>query len=271
MAMTEWIDNYPGFPEGIGGSELGELMVKQAQRFGAEVTYGNITSVTNESGRFEIQTDGETALCRAFVIATGATPLELGAPGESELRGRGVSYCAVCDGNFFAGQPVVVIGGGDSAVEEAVYLSKMCAKVTIIHRREKLRAKKTAVEAAQAKQNIEFALNSTVVEVTGDKEVTGVKIKNTVSGEISDVPCSGAFFYVGVAPRSEWARGIADTDGNGFIITDENMETSVKGIYAVGDVRRPRNRQVSTAVGDGAAAALAIERVLNEQPDRWRK
>ncbi len=273
LAMTEWIDNYPGFPEGIGGAALGELMNNQALRFGAEVTYGNVTRVSGGRGADGLITlnldDGKLA-CRAFVIATGATPRELGVPGERELLGRGVSYCAVCDGFFFKGQSVCVIGGGDAAVEEAVYLSKLCSKVTVIHRRARLRAARAAENAARAKYNIEFAFNTRVVEVLGKDGVTGVRAANSVTGDEHEIPCTGVFFYVGINPKTEIAADLVALDEYGFIVTNAEMETNVPGIYAIGDVRRPRNRQVATAVGDGATAALSIERTLNEQPDRWR-
>ncbi len=274
MTTTEWIDNYPGFPEGIGGNELGEIMMKQAQRFGAEVTYGNISSVPSgrdAEGIINVNTDDGILKCRAFVIATGAAPRELGVPGESDLRGRGVSYCAVCDGFFFKDHEVCVVGGGDAAVEEAVYLSNLCKKVTIIHRRDRLRAAKAAEDSARSRSNIEFAFNSQVLEVLGNESgVTGVRVADVESKSEREIPCTGIFFYVGILPATDTFKDIVKTDDRGFIVTNEDMETSVEGIYAAGDVRRPKNRQVSTAVGDGATAALSIERILNEQPDRFR-
>ncbi|MFA6448570.1 MAG: thioredoxin-disulfide reductase [bacterium] len=272
MTMTEKIDNYPGFPDGVDGNELAELMLKQTQRFGAEIAYGFITGVEKkDDGNIIVKLDEESVSCRAFVIATGAAPKELGVPGESKLRGRGVSYCAVCDGFFFKGQQVCVIGGGDAAVEEAVYLSNLCAKVTVIHRRDKLRAAKHAIDAALAHENIEFALNTKVLAVNGADGVESLRVADAVSGAERDIPCTGVFMYVGVNPISEFVRGAIEIDDYGFIKTSDEMETNIKGIYAVGDVRRPRNRQVATAVSDGATAALSIERVLNQQPDRFRK
>lgn len=274
MAMTERIDNYPGFPDGVAGMVLGELMAAQAKRFGAEIAYANVNSVSPErdpDGLLKVNFDDGAVHAKAVVIATGAMAKKLGIPGEGELLGRGVSYCAVCDGNFFEGREVCVIGGGDAAVEEAIYLSKLASKVTIVHRRDRLRAKQAVYDAASAKSNIVFAWNSRILSVVGEDGVTGVKVKDVVSGEERIIPCSGVFFYVGVIPMSEFVAGVVELDENGFIKTNDDMETSAPGIYAVGDVRRPRNRQVSAAVGDGTAAALAIDRVLNEQPDRWRK
>ncbi|HOO57134.1 MAG TPA: thioredoxin-disulfide reductase [bacterium] len=274
MAMTEWVDNYPGFPDGMAGADLGELMNRQAQKFGAEVTYGNVTGIDCDKSQeypVTISHDDGTISAGAAVIATGANPRELGVPGEKEFRGRGVSYCAVCDGNFFQDQEVCVIGGGDSAVEEATYLSKLCKKVTIIHRRDKFRAKKASSDVALSKPNIEVAWNTTVLEVKGgDSGVTGIKVKDVITGEEKVIPCTGAFFYVGINPLSEFIRGKLQTDDHGFIITDDEMQTSLEYVYAIGDVRRPRYRQISTAVGDGTVASLSIERKFNEQPDIWR-
>ncbi len=273
MSMTEWIDNYPGFHEGVEGSKLGELMFEHAKRFGAESTYATVERIVGKDsdGILTVETDMGPLKARAVVAATGAAPAELGAPGESELRGRGVSYCAVCDGNFFQGQDVCVIGGGDAAVEEASYLAKLCRKVYIVHRRDKLRAAKAAQDAASSKDNIEFALNSIPTAILGDTEVKALRVKDAATGEERDLPCSGVFVYVGIKPATDFARGALDLDENGFIVTDNEMRTSMDGVCAAGDARRPRNRQVVTACADGATAALTIERILNEQPDRWRK
>jgi thioredoxin reductase (NADPH) len=273
MAMTEWIDNYPGFHVGVEGAKLGEFMNEHAKRFGAESAYATVERIVEKDseGMLTVETDMGPLKARAVVVATGAAPAELGAPGETELRGRGVSYCAVCDGNFFQGQDVCVIGGGDAAVEEASYLAKLCRKVYIVHRRDKLRAAKAAQDAAASKENIVFALNSLPMAILGDSEVTALKIKDAATGVEKDLPCSGVFIYVGIKPATDFARGTLDLDENGFIVTDNEMRTSMDGVYAAGDARRPRNRQVVTACADGATAALTIERILNEQPDRWRK
>lgn len=274
MAMTEWIDNYPGFPDGVSGQELSEKMLAHAQRFGAEVAYGNISEFSgkrNDDCLFEISLDtGETTYAKAFVISTGAKPKVIGLPGETALLGRGVSYCAVCDGNFFKGKEVCVIGGGDSAVEEAVYLSKLCSKVTVVHRRDVLRAAQTAQDAAFTRKNIEFAYNSQIEDVVGDKMVEGVLVKDTITGEQRTIPCAGAFFYAGIIPQSDLVKGIVDMDEQNFIKTDENMETSFCGVYAIGDVRRPAYRQITSAVSDGTTAALHIDMAIHHQPDRWR-
>jgi thioredoxin reductase (NADPH) len=273
MAMTERIDNYPGFPDGVAGMELGELMANQAKRFGTELAYGSVSGISasrDSEGLHEVRLDEGRARAKAVVIATGATPRRLGIAGETELLGRGVSYCAVCDGNFFKAQEVCVIGGGDAAVEEAVYLSKLCSKVTIVHRRDRLRAAQAVQAAAMAKPNIVLAWNSQPLAVAGADLVTGLKVRDVVSGEERVIPCSGVFFYIGITPETGCAAGAAALDERGFIKTNDEMETSVEGVYAVGDVRRPRDRQVATAVADGVTAALAIDRKINEHPERWR-
>lgn len=274
MAMTEWIDNYPGFPDGISGQEISEKMVAHAQRFGAEVGYGNVSEFTgsrNEDCMLEVALDtGEKAYCKAFVVGTGAKPKVIGLPGETRLLGRGVSYCAVCDGNFFKGKEVCVIGGGDSAVEEAVYLSKLCDKVTVVHRRDALRASIIAQQAAFSRKNIEFAYNSQIEDVVGDKSVEGVLVRDVVSGQQRTIPCAGAFFYAGILPQSDLVKGLVEMDEQGFIITDANMETTCCGVYAIGDVRRPAFRQITSAVSDGTTAALHIDMAIHHQPDRWR-
>lgn len=274
MAMSEWVENYPGFPDGIKGEELSELMVKHAKNFGVELEYGNIIGISEKKEddcRITIKLDDDTEVkAFAFVIATGAQPKRLGTPGEIRLNGRGISYCAICDGNFFKGKEVCVIGGGDAAVEEAVYLSKLCSKVTIIHRRDSFRATRTAVAAAESRENIFFKLNTQTLDFVGDEKVEGVEVKDLKTGETRIIPCGGVFVYVGITPISEISGGQIELDKLGFIKTDENMETSYKGVYAIGDVRRPNYRQIATAVSDGITAALAIDIAIQSKPDRWR-
>ena len=274
MAMTEWIDNYPGFPEGISGTELSERMVNQAKRFGTELSYGNVLEITSnkeEGCYFDIKLDsGDIIKGQTIVIGTGAKPRTLGLDGEKRLHGRGVSYCAICDGNFFKGQQVCVIGGGDSAVQEAVYLSKLCEKVTLVHRRDRLRASQTLQDAALSRDNIDFVYNSQILDVVGEVKTEGVQVKDLETGVEKVIPCTGVFFYVGIFPQSDIVKDKVKLDEQGFIMTDENMETSWPRVYAVGDVRRPSNRQITTAVADGTTAALAIDTAIHNQPDRWR-
>jgi len=269
MLATELIENYPGFPDNVTGTELAEKLVEHAKRWGAEVAYGDVKEfcARGEDNAICVQTAaGEQLTCRALVLATGAAPRKVGFKGEEEFIGRGVSYCALCDGNFYRGRDVCVVGGGDSAVEEAVYLSNIAKSITVIHRREQLRAKKVAQDAAMARDNISFRWNSEVEEVFGTQFVEGVRVKNNKTGEQSEIPCDGIFFYVGIVPATSFVPDFIERDELGFIKTDMKMQTSSPGIYAVGDVRRPMGRQVATAVGDGADAAIAIQHYLLEYP-----
>ncbi len=277
VGMTEWIDNYPGFSDGVSGFDLAEKMLKHAQRFGAEITYGNIENFActdcEEAPYLHITLDdGRSVGSRTLVIATGAQPRLLGVPGEEKFRGRGVSYCAICDGNFFKGKEVAVIGGGDAAVEEAVYLSKLCSKVTVIHRRDQLRASQIAQDSAFDRPNIEFAWNSRTIEITGTGEkASGVLVADTTTGSERIIPADGIFIYVGINPITDFLKGKLEIDDQGFVITKDNMETSMKGVYAVGDVRRPQYRQIATAIADGVTAALAIDGIVHQKPPRLLK
>ncbi len=271
MAMTEWVDNYPGFPEGISGQELTERMLKHAQRFGAEQAYGNVAKIEDrgEDCFFNVHTDsGEVLKSSMVVIATGAQPRSLGLEGEKRLNGRGVSYCAICDGNFFKGKTVAVIGGGDAAVEEATYLSNIVDKVVLVHRRDELRASQVAQDVMTARENIEIAWNSQIENVLGDEKVEGIRIRNTKTDEKKVIDCEGVFFYVGIVPITEFVKDLVELDAQGFIVTNENMETSVCGIYAIGDVRRPMYRQIGTAVSDGIVAALNMDVAMHKKPPR---
>lgn len=263
VANTERIDNYPGFPEGISGYELAQRMEQQAKKFGAEVISVQAESIIPE-GKFQLTklSDGSTIKSRALIIATGAFPKTLGVRGEKELLGKGVSYCAVCDGAFFKNQPVAVLGGGDSAVQEAVYLAGLASKVTVIHRRNVLRAAESIQKIAFANKKIEFAWSKDILGIEGSTQVTGIKVtdKQTLKEEV--IPVSGAFIYVGYKPSSDLVKDIVKIDDQGYIITDERMATSVPGIFACGDIRQKLVRQVSSAVGDAATAAIAAQQYL---------
>jgi thioredoxin reductase (NADPH) len=263
VASTERIDNYPGFPEGVSGYELAQRMEKQAKKFGAEIVTAQAISVVPETKYQLVKlSDGSTIKSRALIIATGAYPRTLGVPGEKELLGKGVSYCAVCDGAFFKNQPVAVLGGGDSAIQEAIYLAGLASKVTVIHRRNVLRAADSIQKVAFSNNKIDFAWNKDVLSIEGASLVTGVKImdKQTLKEEL--IPVTGAFIYVGYKPSSEIVKNVVKTDELGYIVTDESMATSVPGIYACGDVRKKLVRQVSSAVGDAATAAIAAQQYL---------
>ncbi|NYE56810.1 thioredoxin-disulfide reductase [Carboxydothermus ferrireducens] len=260
-ATTEWIENYPGFEDGIGGFELMVHMQRQAEKFGAEFKNADVTGIKKENGVFILNTSTGEIAAKTVIIATGAEPKELGVPGEREFRGRGVSYCATCDGNFFRGKTVAVVGGGDSALEEAIYLTKLVEKVYLIHRRDGFRAAKVIQERAKANPKIEFVLNTVVEEIAGERKVEKVIVKNVQTGEKSEIPVDGVFIYVGLKPNTAFLEGFLELE-NGYIKTDENMATAIPGLFAAGDVRLKDLRQVVTAVADGAQAAVSAEKYL---------
>ncbi len=264
-AVTEIIENYPGFPEPIDGPELMERFEKQAKRFGAELEYGYVTDVELDGDVKIIRTDTAEYRSRTVIIATGAQPQKLGVPGEEELAGRGVSYCATCDGAFFRDVEVAVVGGGDSAVEEGLFLTKFASKVHLIHRRDKLRATAIIQERAFANEKMNFIWDTVVEKINGENAVESLTLKNVKTGETWELPVQGVFIYVGLVPQSELFKGKVEITERGYIATDEFMRTSVAGVFAVGDVRRPLGRQVATAVGDGCVAALMVEKYLSEK------
>ena len=266
QAALAWtIENYPGFPEGIGGPELMEKTEKQAEKYGLEIKSGEVVKVNlsseDEQCKRELKkvvnTKKEEYKTVALIAATGTRPKKLGVPGEERLIGRGVSYCATCDGPLFKNRKVIVVGGGDAAVEEALFLSKFAEKTILIHRREKLRASKIIQERAVSNPKLEFLWKSIVTEILGETEVEGVKVRNLETGKDLTLEVKGVFAYIGTVPNTGFLKGVVEMDEEGFIITDENMETSVKGIYACGDVRRKLLRQVVTACGEGATAGVA--------------
>lgn len=263
MAATEKVDNYPGFDEPVFGFELAGKMEAHARKFGVEVLQADIGRVSAEENRYVVETDaGERYVCRALILATGASPVKLGIPGEVEFAGKGVSYCAVCDGPFFSDLEVAVIGGGDSAVEEALYLSRLASKVHLVHRRNQLRAVKHIQEKALAEPKIVIHWESVPVAVRGEKEVEALRIRSVKDGTETDLPVGGVFFYVGLHPNTQGFEHLVETDERGFIITDVRMACSRPGIFAAGDVRSKILRQISTAVGDGAVAAYSAQQYL---------
>ncbi len=275
QAAVAWtIENYPGFPEGIGGAELMERARKQAEKYGLEIKSGEVVKVSasSEDERSKrklekvVNAKEEEYKSVALIVATGTRPRKLEVPGEERLIGRGVSYCATCDGPLFKNRKVVVVGGGDAAVEEALFLSKFAEKVTLIHRRDKLRASKIMQERAVSNPKLEFLWKSVVTEILGETEVEGVKVRNLETGEDLTLEAKGVFISIGTAPNTGFLKGVVEMDEEGFIITDENMETSVKGIYACGDVRKKLLRQVVTACGEGATAGFAAGQYV----DKWK-
>lgn len=265
MALTSQIDNYPGFDEGIDGFELGEKMQQGAERFGAKTELAEVERVNLSGDKKEIVTSEGTFYSKTVVIATGAIPREIGIDDEAKLVGRGVNYCAACDGMFYKGKTVVVIGGGNSAAGDALLLSKICEKVVIVHRRDTLRAEKIYHTPLLQAKNVEFCWNSTVEAFLYEDKLTGIRVKNKETGEEKEIACDGVFVSIGRSPATALFQGQVDMDGSGYIVADETTKTSQPGVFAVGDVRTKAMRQVITAAADGAVASHFIEEYLAEK------
>lgn len=264
LTLTGTVDNYPGFDEGIEGIDLGTKMQNGAERFGAKTLYDEVTSIELSDKIKKITTYSGTFLTKTVVIATGANPRKLGIENEEKLMGRGIHYCAHCDGRFYKDKVVAVVGGGNSAVSDALYLSRLAKKVFLIHRRDTLRATKIYHESILKAQNIEFLWNSTVSDLIFDKRISGATLKNVNTGDLSELVCDGIFISIGRNPATELFQGIIDLDKNGYILADESTKTNISGVYAVGDVRTKALRQIVTAVSDGATAAHFAEEYLSE-------
>jgi len=266
LSLTTLVENFPGFPEGIQGPELVENMRKQAARFGAEYKLGHVTSADLSVRPFRIHISHEVVHARTLIIASGASARWLGLPHEQQLIGHGVSSCATCDGFFFSGKEIAVIGGGDSAMEEAIFLTRFATKVTIIHRRDTFRASKIMLERAQRNEKIHFLTNTVVDDVydTSRKEVTGLQLRNVKTGDVWEFPASAMFLGIGHIPNAKIFEGQLDTDQDGYLKTTRNVFTRVPGVYACGDVQDRRYRQAITAAGTGCMAALEAERFLEE-------
>ena len=262
MTTTELIENYPGFPQGVTGDELSRLMEDQAKKFGMETAAQEVINVSLEGDVKVIQTYESTYRCEALIVCTGTEYRKLGVPGEKEFAGKGVSYCATCDGAFFRDSQIVVVGGGDSALTEALFLTKFAKELIIIHRRDALRGTRIYQERALASPKIKFFWNSIVQEIKGDSLVRSIIVKNVKTGEIKELETEGVFLFVGLVPRTQFLKGVVQMDEGGYILTNEHCETSAKGIFAVGDCRKKLLRQIATAVGDGATAAFAAEKFL---------
>lgn len=264
MNNTAAIENYPGF-KSVLGPDLAKDMYEGSTQFGAEYAYGSVTAIEDHGDHKIVKTDDGDYETKAVIVATGSEYKKLGVPGEDKFGGRGVSYCAVCDGAFFKNREVVVIGGGDSAVEEGLYLAGLASKVTIIHRRDQLRAQKILQDRAFANDKIEFVWNTNVTEILGDDmKVTGVATKNNQTGETGEIAVSGVFIYVGTLPMTDAFTDLGITDDAGWIKTNDHMATAVPGIFAIGDVRQKDLRQITTAVGDGGIAGQAVFSYLED-------
>ena len=264
-ALTHTIENYPGFPDGVGGSELGDLFQKQAERFGATVEFDTANSVDLSQRPYKVTTDNGLYLADTLIIATGARSNHLEIPGEVELTGKGVSYCATCDGWFFKEKRVVVVGGGDSAIEEALFLTRFGSSVTIIHRRDSLRAGKVLQHRAFSNPKIKFVWNSVVTEVVGKDKVTTLKLKDTQTGLASELETDGLFIFIGHTPNTQMFKGQLEMDDLGYIQANPFMETSKPGVFVAGEVADSHFRQVITSAGMGASAAIQATQFLEKE------
>jgi len=261
--MAERIENYPGFPDGISGRELIERFTQQATRFGLDIQQFTTVDKVALAGEKRTVTAGDKKFsASALIIATGAQANKLGIPGEEEFTGKGVSYCAICDGAFFNDQEVAVLGGGDAALEDALYLSRLARKVYVIHRREQLRAQKILQRKALGEPKIEFIWDTVVTEITGEDAVKTLLLENVKDAKQKELAVSGVFIAVGQRPNTDFVRDVVELDDRGYVITDQDCATAEAGIFAAGDVRKKGLRQISTAVGDGALAAAAVERYI---------
>ncbi len=266
--LTEIIENYPGFPLGITGPELMQKMEEQAVGFGLKIEYGEVEEIKIKEGKEDkvriVKINNKEHKTLTIILASGAEASKLEVPGEEELRGRGVSYCATCDAPFFKDQKIVVVGGGDTAIEEALYLTKFVREAIIIHRRGRLRATRILQERVFSNKKINFAWGSVVIKILGKEKVEGVLVQNKKTGEEREISCQGIFVFVGNIPNSKFFNELIKLDKKGYILTDDNMMTSQEGIYACGDVRKKLLRQVVTACGEGATAAFAAQKYIEE-------
>jgi len=262
--ITDSIENFPGFPEGINGFELVEKFKKQAEKFGAELIVKNVEKIEQLQDGWRIKAEDKTYTTLSIIIATGAHPRKLDVPGEHKFTGKGVSYCATCDGALYRDKHVVVIGGGDTAIDEALFLTRFAKKVTLVHRRDRLRATKILQERVLANKKMEFAWESNVIEILGKDKVGGVKIKNIKTKKDTDLSCDGVFVFVGYEPNTDLAKDLLKLDKKSYILADDDMNTSKKGIFACGDCKKKLLRQVVTACGDGATAAFNAQQYVEK-------
>lgn len=263
-ATTDMIENYPGFPQGIAGPELMMKFFEQTQAFGVEMLFEHVQSVELDGEIKKVTTNNGVHEAKAIIIASGAKPKTLGVNNEGKFRGRGVSYCATCDGFFFKDQPVAVVGGGDTAVEEALYLTKMCSEVTLIHRRNELRANKVAQERAKNNEKLTIVYDSVLEDIIGEDKVSQLQLRNKVTDAQSNLDVNGVFIFVGYQPNNDFFPPNLLTDAQGYIDANEDLSTNIPGVFVVGDIRKKTLRQVTTAVGDGGLVLHAIESYFAE-------
>lgn len=268
ISITWEVENYPGFPEGTTGPELVELMQKHAERFGAEIEVDEVTEVDFQNGPpFRVKTHEEEIEAESVIVCSGASPKRLGIPGEDEFIGKGVSFCATCDGFFFKDQEVIVVGGGDSAIEEGLFLTRFADQVKVVHRRDELRANEGLQRRAFDNDKISFIWDTVVEEIHGNGTVDSVQLRNVKSDETSEMNVDGVFIFIGHFPNSDLFEGQLEMDGRGYLLVDERNMTSVPGVFAAGEIMDPTYRQITTSVGDGTKAAMMVERWL-EDPEQ---
>jgi len=268
LCLVKRIDNYPGFPEGISGRELINLMETQARKFGLQTETGNVIDITNGSDIKTVKTDARNFQARALIITIGVSRRRQGIDGEENFRGRGVSYCAMCDGPFFKDVPVAVVGGGEEALEEAIFLTKFASRVTIVHSQERLFGNEGLQKTATENRRISFLLNSEVTKISGKEKVEFVEVLDLNTGNTEQLTVGGVFLYIGTRPVKDFLSQLIEMDEHGYIITDEDMKTNVEGIFAAGDVRYKKVRQVATAVGDGVTAASSARKYIQSLQNR---
>ena len=264
IADAEQVENFPAFPEGISGIELGQLMHQQATKYGLKTIIAEVTGIEIQDEQKVVRTTDDSFIAKAVIIASGSERLKLGVPGEEKFTGKGVSYCATCDAAFFNQQPVAIVGGGDAAITEALHLAKFASRVTVIHRRDKLRASRILQEKAFSEPKIEFLWSTVVEEIEGEDLVKRIRLRQVQTGEKSSLEVAGAFISVGLRPNTDYLKGVLPLSDAGYIVTNERMETEIPGIFAAGDIRHNSARQAITAAGDGATAAIYAEKFVTE-------
>lgn len=265
IALTDLVENYPGFPEGVTGGEISERMENQAKRYGTQVLYEEVVRLEKGKGHFTAETgSGEKLQARAVIAATGASYRNLGVPRERELTGRGVSYCATCDGAFFKEKELVVVGGGDSAMQEGLFLTRFATRITVVHRRDKLRASPLLQERASQHPKIKFIWDTVVTEIQGEKKVEAVRVKNLKTEKVQDFKTDGVFIFIGHDPNTGFLKGLVELDEKGYVKTDDQLQTSVPGIFACGEVRHGAVKQLVSCCGEGCEAALAAQAYLEK-------
>ena len=265
VSKTAAVDNYPGFPEGIDGPEMVSIFQKQAERFGAEIVFDSATEVDLSERPFKVTTYGGEYLAETLIIATGAEIRQLGVPGETDFTGRGVSYCATCDGHFFQEKDLIVVGGGDSALKEGIFLTRFAKSVTIVHRRDELRAGVYLANKAKENPKIKFIWDTVVTEIIGDGTVNSVRLKNVKTDQEETRPIDGIFIYIGHIPNTDLFKDVLDTDENGYLVLDKQMHTNLPGVFAAGEVGDPHFQQVVISAGMGAAAAMEVVEFLEDE------